>query len=98
MDNGFDLGIALEYTFSPELKGSVGYLLTQTGLDPDGLLPEWPELDAHTVAAGVAYEFNSAWTSNVGLAKTFYGDETTSSGITLEKDLMLLAVGVQYRF
>ncbi len=98
VDNGFDLGIALEYTFSPELKGSLGYLLTQTGLDPDGLLPEWPELDAHTFAAGVAYEFNSAWTSNAGLAKTFYGDEATSSGITLEKDLMLLAVGVQYRF
>ena len=98
VDNGFDLGVALEYTFSPELKGSVGYLLTQTGLDPDSLLPEWPELDAHTVAAGVAYEFNSPWTLNAGLAKTFYGDETTSSGITLEKDLILLAVGVQYRF
>jgi len=98
VDNGFDLGIALEYTFSPELKGSVGYLLTQTGLDPDGLLPEWPELDAHTFAAGVAYEFNSAWTLNAGLAKTFYGDETTSSGVTLEKDLILLAVGVQYGF
>jgi long-subunit fatty acid transport protein len=55
-------------------------------------------LDAHTVAAGVAYEFNSAWTLNAGLAKTFYGDETTSSGVTLEKDLILLAVGVQYGF
>jgi long-chain fatty acid transport protein len=98
VDNGFDLGVALEYSFSPELKGSVGYLLTQTGLDPDSLLPEWPELDAHTVAAGVSYEFNSSWTSNAGLARTFYGDETTSSGITLEKDIMLLSVGVQYRF
>jgi long-chain fatty acid transport protein len=98
VDNGYDLGIALEYTFSPELKGSVGYLLTQTGLDPDGLLPEYPELDAHTIAAGVAYEFNSSWTSNVGLAKIFYGDETTSSGITLEKDVMLLGASVQYRF
>ena len=98
VDNGFDLGVALEYSFSPELKGSVGYLLTQTGLDPDSLLPEWPELDAHTVAAGVSYEFNSSWTSNAGLSRTFYGDETTSSGITLEKDIMLLSVGVQYRF
>ena len=32
VDNGYDLGIALEYTFSPELKGSVGYLLTQQAL------------------------------------------------------------------
>jgi len=98
VDNGYDLGIALEYTFSPELKGSVGYLLTQTGLDPDGMLLEYPELDAHTISAGVAYEFNSSWTSSVGLAKIFYGDETTSSGIMLEKDVMLLGVGVQYRF
>jgi long-chain fatty acid transport protein len=98
VDNGFDLGIALEYTFSPELKGSVGYLLTQTGLDPDGLLPEWPELDAHSFAAGIAYEFNAAWTLNAGLSKTFYGDEITSSGVTLGKDLLLLGVGVQYKY
>jgi long-chain fatty acid transport protein len=98
VDNGFDLGVALEYSFSPELKGSVGYLLTQTGLDPDGLLPEWPELDAHSIAAGLAYEFNTAWTLNAGLSKTFYGDETTSSMVTLEKDLILLGVGVQYKY
>jgi len=98
VDNGFDLGIALEYTFNPELKGSVGYLFTQTGLEPDSLLPEWPELDAQTVAAGIAYEFNPNWTLNVGLAKTFYSDETTSTGMTLKKDLILLAFGIQYKF
>jgi long-subunit fatty acid transport protein len=98
VDNGYDLGVALEYNFSPELKGSVGYLLTQTGLDPDGMLPEWPELDAHTISAGVAYDFNTALTLNAGLAKTFYGDETTSFDLTLKKDLILLGVGVQYRF
>jgi long-chain fatty acid transport protein len=98
VDNGFDLGLALEYTLNPKLRGSVGYLFTQTGLDPDGLLYEWPELDAQTVAAGITYDFNPAWTLNVGLAKTFYGDETTSTGITLEKDLILVAFGIQYSF
>jgi long-chain fatty acid transport protein len=33
VDNGFDWGIALEYAFSETLKGSVGYLYTETGVD-----------------------------------------------------------------
>jgi long-chain fatty acid transport protein len=97
VDDGYELGITLEYTFSPKLKGSVGYLMTETGLDPDGLLYEYPELDANTFGFGIAYEINPKWTLNAGLAKSFYSDETTSSDITLEKDVVLMAVGIQYK-
>ncbi len=95
VDDGYELGVSLEYTFSPKLKGSVGYLMTETGLDPDGLLYEYPELDASTFGFGIAYEINPKWTLNAGLSKGFYSDETTTSGITLEKDIILMAVGIQ---
>ena len=55
VDNGYDLGIALEYTFNDKLKGSLGYLHTDTGIDAENMLPEAPELDARTIAGGVAY-------------------------------------------
>ena len=42
VDNGYDLGIAFEYTFNPKLKGSIGYLHTDTGIDAEYMLPEAP--------------------------------------------------------
>jgi len=102
VDNGYDAGIALEYTFNSKLKGSVGYLFTESGLDPDAMLPEWPELDANSIAAGVAYEPTPALSLNFGLTKVFYSDETATVGMTpnvkLEKDVLLVAFGIQYKF
>lgn len=98
LDNGYELGIALEYIFNPKLRGSVGYLNTESGLDADNMLVEWPELDANTVAAGVRYEATPKWDLTLGLAKVFYSDETTTTGIELEKDVLLMAFGIQYKF
>ncbi|UCF55950.1 MAG: outer membrane protein transport protein [Deltaproteobacteria bacterium] len=102
VDNGYDAGIALEYTFNSKLKGSVGYLFTESGLDPDAMLPEWPELDANSIAAGVAYEPTPALSLNFGLTKVFYSDETATVRMTpnvkLEKDVLLVAFGIQYKF
>jgi long-chain fatty acid transport protein len=104
-DNGYDVGIALEYMFMPELKASVGYMYTNVGIDPDDMSRAAPELDAHTIAGGVAYEAMPGLNLNFGILKTFYQDETTSAappafpnGIELEKDVIILSLGVQYKF
>ena len=97
-DNGYDLGIAIEYTFMPQLKGSVGYMFTETGIDEDDMSFEAPELDAHTVGAGLAYEARPGLNLNFGILKTFYQDETTSTGVKLKKDVIIVALGVQYKF
>lgn len=98
VDNGYDIGIALEYTFNPQLKGTLGYLYTETGIDADYMTPEEPQLDAHGVGAGVGYEPIPDLNLNLGLAKTFYLEETTSTGVKYNKEVMVLAFGIQYKF
>jgi long-chain fatty acid transport protein len=97
-DNGYDVGVAVEYTFMPQLKGSVGYMYTNVGIHADDMSFEAPELDAHTVAAGVAYEAMPGLNLNFGILKTFYQDDTTSTGVKLKKDVIIVALGVQYKF
>ena len=49
------MGVALEYTFNSQWKGSIGYMYTDVGIDPDNMSIEAPELDAHTIGFGVGY-------------------------------------------
>jgi long-chain fatty acid transport protein len=97
-DNGYDVGIAVEYTLMPQLKGSLGYMYTDVGIDADNMSAAAPELDAHTIAGGLAYEAMPGLDLNFGILKTFYQDDTTSAGVKLEKDVIIVALGVQYKF
>jgi len=75
VDNGFDLGIALEYGFTETLKGSIGYLYTETGVDAKDMTPWLPELDAHTLGAGVVWEVIPNLNLNFGIGQVFYQDD-----------------------
>jgi len=97
-DDGYDIGIACEYTFNPKWKASVGYMYTDVGIEPDNMSIETPELDASTIAAGVAFKPTPSWDLNLGILKTFYDDATTTSGIKYEKDVVIIALGIQYKF
>ena len=97
-DNGYDIGIACEYTFNPEWKASVGYMYTDVGIKPDNMSIETPELDASTIAGGVSFKATPNWDFNFGILKTFYDDATTTTGIKYEKDVVIIALGVQYKF
>jgi long-chain fatty acid transport protein len=97
-DNGYDVGIACEYTFNPKWKASVGYMYTDVGIDPNNMSIETPELDAATFAGGVAFKPTPDWDINLGILRSFYGDARTSTGIFLEKDVVIIALGVQYKF
>jgi long-chain fatty acid transport protein len=97
-DNGYDIGIACEYTFTPKWKASVGYMYTNVGIEPDNMSVETPELDAATFAGGVSFKPTPDWDVNLGILKSFYGDAVTSTGIFYEKDVVIIALGVQYKF
>jgi long-chain fatty acid transport protein len=97
-DDGYDVGIACEYTFNPKWKASVGYMYTYVGINPDNMSIETPELDASTIAGGVAFNPTPNWGINLGVLKTFYKDATTSTGIKFEKDVVIVGLGVQYKF
>ncbi len=96
-DNGYDVGIAVEYTLMPQLKGSLGYMYTNVGIDADDMSMAAPELDAHSIAGGFVYEAMPGLNLNFGILKTFYQDDT-SAGVKLEKDVIIVALGVQYKF
>ena len=104
VDNGFDVGISVEYAFIPEFKASVGYMYTYVGDDAADINYFEPKLDAHSIAGGVAYEAMPGLNLNFGVMKVFYQDETSSpdlflpTGVELEKDAVLVALGVQYKF
>jgi long-subunit fatty acid transport protein len=68
------------------------------GIDPDNMSIETPELDADTIAAGVAFKPAPNWDLNLVILESFYKDDTTSTGIKLEKDVIIIALGVQYKF
>ena len=38
------------------------------------------------------------WDLNLGILKTFYDDATTTTGIKYEKDVVIIALGIQYKF
>ena len=97
-DNGYDVGIACEYTFHPQWKASVGYMYTDVGIDPDNMSIETPELDASTIAGGIAYKATPRLDLNLGILKVFYQDDTTTTGIKYEKDVVIVAAGIQYKF
>jgi len=97
-DNGYDIGIACEYAFNPQWKASVGYMYTDVGIDPNNMSIETPELDASTIAGGVAFKPAPNWDLNLGILKTFYDDATTTTGIKYEKDVVIISLGIQYKF
>lgn len=97
-DNGYDVGVALEYAFNSQWKGSAGYMYTDVGIDTDNMSIEAPELDAHTIGFGVEYKPVSAMNVNLGVLKTFYDDAKTTSGIEFDKDVVIIALGIQYKF
>ncbi len=109
VNDGYDLGITLEYHFNDSLLASIGYLRTVLGVDADEMLPENPELDANTIGAGFAYAFNENFHTNVSIGNTFYGpvfddaesftlQSTPPITVEYEKNVFFLALGVEYRF
>jgi len=102
-DNGFDTGVMVEYGFSETLKGSLGYMYTSTGVDAEYMTPELPELDAHTLGAGVVWEASPGLDINVSLGQVFYQSESftipeLATTIEYEKDITFMALGFQYKF
>ena len=102
VDDGYDLGIALEYTFNNKLKGSLAYMHTDTGIDAKNMLSESPELDADTIGAGAAYEFIPGMILNIAIGNSFYKSDSFVSSIgsevEYEKNNFFFALGINYKF
>lgn len=101
VENGYDIGLAVEYTFTDKLLGSIGYLYTSLGMEPQYMLPENPELDANTIGAGIAYAFTENFHTNVSIGNSFYDDDSFTSpigSVEFKKNIFFMALGLEYRF
>ena len=99
-DDGYDVGIVFEYLFNEKLTGSIGYMHTELGLDPEYMLPENPELDADTIGAGIAYVINDQFHTNFSIGNSFYEDDSYLEPPLVEykKNVFFMALGFEYRF
>lgn len=104
-NNGYDVGIAFDYRFNDTIKASLGYMYTEVGIEARDILAEAPQLGASTVGAGLVYTARPGLDLNFAVGKVFYKDDSyidTSSGtpLTIEynKDIIFLALGIQYKF
>ncbi|MFZ0240764.1 MAG: outer membrane beta-barrel protein [Desulfobacterales bacterium] len=98
--DSWDLGLSVEYTFSPQWKASVGYLHTDIKLDDDQQInePEEPKLDANTFGIGAVWSPTPAWDITFGGLYADYKDVTDQLGINYDKSVWSLAAGVQWKF
>ncbi len=98
VDNGYDAAIALEYSFGPKFLVSAGYMYTDSGDNPDNMFVENPALKAHSIGGGFAYMPTDKWAINFGIGNIFYKSDYQSDGTKLEKNVLLMGLGVQYKF
>jgi long-chain fatty acid transport protein len=101
IDNGYDVGLAVTTALSDKLNGSLGYLHTETGIDDvQFTIPEAPVLDANTYGAGLEYHYSPAMKMDFSVGKVYYQDAVPGNAptVTYKKDVVFLAVGLQYKF
>lgn len=105
VEDGWETSVSIEYRFNDNLKGSIGYLHTKTGMDAQYALKEAPELDADSFGAGIVYNINETLKIDLGAAIVDYKGDSyidTSSGsavlVGLKKEVVMFSAGVQYRF
>jgi len=111
VDDGYDIGIMLEYMFNDKWLASVGYIHTPVGVKPEDMTPEAPELDANTIGAGAVWRPTTDLALNFSIGNAFYSSESfTYNGpaalaavgindrVEYEKNNFFLAFGIQYKF
>jgi len=103
VDNGYEIGIGVDYALTHTLNATLGYLYTYSGVDAKDMTPELPELDSNTIGAGLKYKVNDKLKLTFGLGHVFYDDAsfvsaTTGASITYEKSVTFVAFGLEYKF
>lgn len=105
VDNSWDLAVSATYRFMDNLRGSIGYMYTDVGMDAKNFtLTERmsPALDAHSFFCGLGYDINPMITVDLGFMTNFYDDQTASDAlgkpVNYDKQNTALALGFAFRF
>lgn len=105
VDNSWDLAVSATYSFMDNLRGSIGYMYTDVGMDAEdfGLTEKMsPALDAHSFFCGLGYDVRKNITIDLGVMTNFYDEQTAldamGSPVTYDKQNTAVALGVAFRF
>ncbi|MEE4242276.1 MAG: outer membrane protein transport protein [Desulfopila sp.] len=105
VDNSYDLAVSATYGFLDNLRGSIGYMYTNVGIDAKdfGLTEKMsPVLDAHSFFCGLGYDFSEMITVDLGVMINFYEEETgvdaVGRPVTYDKQNTAIALGVNFKF
>ncbi len=98
--NSWDLAVSGEYTFNPQWKASLGYMMTKIEVSDEEQInePEEPKLDANAIAGGFVWTATPKLDLTMGVLYVDYDDVTDSRGINYDKTVWSVAAGIQYRF
>jgi long-chain fatty acid transport protein len=105
VNNSYDIAISSTYGFLDNVRGSIGYMYTNVGIDAEdfGLTEKMsPVLDAHSFFCGLGYDVTDAITLDLGLMFNFYdadtGRDIAGRAVTYDKQNNAIALGLVYKF
>ncbi len=104
-DNGYDASISIEYAILTQLKGSVGYSYSVSGVNSKTRNNQMLGLDAHSLGLGGTYSFANGMDLTLAGMKNFFKEETvTNTGVgdsgstKYKEDVYGVAGSVSYKF
>jgi long-chain fatty acid transport protein len=105
VDNSWDFAVSATYRFLDNLRGSIGYMYTDVGMDAKdfGLTEQMsPALDAHSFFCGLGYDIRKNITIDLGVMTNYYDEQTAldpmGNPVTYDKQNNAVALGVAFRF
>jgi long-chain fatty acid transport protein len=105
VDNSYDIAFSGTYRFLDNLRGSLGYMYTDVGMDAkDFTLAERmsPALDAHSFFCGLGYDIRKNITIDLGVMTNFYDEQTARDAlgnpVSYDKQNNAVALGFAFRF
>lgn len=98
-DNGYDTGLGVQYKVTPELELSLGFMYSSVGSNADTVSDLDMSLDARKYGAGAKYllQENLSFTFAY-FYSDFISQENSSKTVDYNKDIHVIAYGVEYSF
>ena len=76
VDNGYEVGLAVEYCLSEKLKASLGFLNSNSGAKPEYQTDLSYSLKSNAIGLGIAYAISPNLLVNIGGINTFYIEDS----------------------
>lgn len=102
-DNGYDASLSLEYVFTRQFKGSIGYSHSVSGVTSEVRTSDQTGLDSNAFAIGGTWAFSSGIELSVAALAAFFDDEVETNsapdtGSTKYEEMVYnFAVGISCR-